>query len=119
MITTNNEIFQVHSGIYLGDGKRYAIKKSHHLYSGEKNRASMLHEVKIQELLPPHENIVKFFKAWEESDRLYIQLELCGSFSLFDIRTCDACVNSKSLWIWLTDMTKVCLLNLNIFLCLF
>uniref|UniRef100_A0A914PVB8 non-specific serine/threonine protein kinase n=1 Tax=Panagrolaimus davidi TaxID=227884 RepID=A0A914PVB8_9BILA len=96
----------VHAATYLGTGKQYAIKKAHNLYCGDKNRKSALHEVKIQELLPHHPNIVSFFKAWEECDRLYIQLELCGKYSLSDIKACPSCVNSDSLWIWFEDMTK-------------
>ena len=42
-----------------------------------KLRIRKLEEVAKHEELPPHPNFVKFYRAWEEKQRLYIQTELC------------------------------------------
>ena len=38
-----------------------------------------LKEVRFQEALATHRNILKIIRAWEERERLYIQTELCES----------------------------------------
>ena len=59
------------------DGKMYAVKCALDLYRNKSDRRSRHHEVQKHEMLPQHPNLVRFIKAWEERDRLYIQTELC------------------------------------------
>ncbi|ESO12356.1 hypothetical protein HELRODRAFT_62778 [Helobdella robusta] len=59
------------------DGMYYAIKKSKERFKGSVDRKVKLEEVNKHEKLPVHRNCVKFIKAWEEKDHLYIQTELC------------------------------------------
>lgn len=40
-------------------------------------RERKLQEVQKHEQLPYHSNCVRFYQAWEERQRLYIQTELC------------------------------------------
>ena len=40
-------------------------------------RKRKLEEVSKHETLPVHPNCVRFYKAWEEKQHLYIQTELC------------------------------------------
>ena len=47
-------------------------------------------------MLPPHENLVKFYRAWEENQILYMQLELCGERSVK--RLCCCCLSSNTGW---------------------
>jgi len=60
------------------DGKCYAIKYTLEPFHTLSNRRQKLEEVKKHELLPSHPNLVKFYCAWEEKGRLYIQTELCA-----------------------------------------
>jgi hypothetical protein len=41
------------------------------------DRLRKLEEVAKHESLPEHSNCVRFLKAWEEKQHLYIQTELC------------------------------------------
>ena len=68
------EVFRVLS---CDDGKMYAVKKSHQQFKGKTDRRWKLVEVEKHEQLPHHPNCIKFYKAWEERQKLYIQMELC------------------------------------------
>jgi len=93
----------VYAATFRGDGKRYAVKKAHYAYLGLKNRTRLLHEVDVHERFANSPGILRFYGAWEEEDRLYIQLELC-KFSLSDIKQCPACVNCKTLTVFARDL---------------
>ena len=83
------QCFQVHGKVGSGsfgevyevcshdDGKMYAVKKSLQPFKGIKDRRLKLEEVKKHEQLPHHPNCVRFYKAWEERQKLFIQTELC------------------------------------------
>ena len=62
------EVFKVHC---LEDKKLYAVKKAKEKYKGHGDRNSKLEEVRKHEFLPPHTNIVRFYKSWEQKGRLY------------------------------------------------
>lgn len=68
------EVFKVRS---REDGKLYAVKKSRQRFRGKLDRRQKLTEVEKHERLPPHPNCVRFHRAWEERQCLYIQTELC------------------------------------------
>lgn len=59
------------------DDRMYAVKESRECFRGKSDRKLKLAEVEKHERLPHHPNCVKFHKAWEERQRLYIQIELC------------------------------------------
>ncbi len=67
-------MFQV---VSCDDGKKYAVKKSHQHFRGKSDRERKLAEVEKHEQLEHHPNCIKFYKAWEERQKLYIQMELC------------------------------------------
>ncbi|KAG8171467.1 hypothetical protein JTE90_000035 [Oedothorax gibbosus] len=60
------------------DGKLYAVKRAKEKFAGIADRQRKLQEVQKHEQLPSHPNCVKFYKAWEERQHLYIQTELCS-----------------------------------------
>lgn len=68
------EVFKVRS---KDDGLLYAVKMSKQLFRSEYYRQERLEEVKRYEQFSDHENCVRFYKAWEQDDRLYMQMELC------------------------------------------
>lgn len=68
------EVFKVRS---KEDGRLYAIKKSKKLYRSQVSRQESIQEVKRYEQFSDHENCITLHKAWEQNDRLYMQLELC------------------------------------------
>lgn len=68
------EVFKVRS---KEDGRMYAIKMSKELYRSEHYRQERLEEVRRYEQFSGHANFVQFYRAWEQNDRLYMQMELC------------------------------------------
>lgn len=68
---------QVYRVISKEDNKYYAIKKSREKFKGISDRVRKLEEVAKHQELPNHPNCVRFYRAWEEKQRLYIQTELC------------------------------------------
>ncbi|XP_053695100.1 membrane-associated tyrosine- and threonine-specific cdc2-inhibitory kinase [Sabethes cyaneus] len=68
------EVFKVKS---KQDGCFYAIKKSKEFFRGENYRQERLEEVRRYEQFSEHENCVRLCQAWEQDDRLYMQMELC------------------------------------------
>ncbi|XP_067613632.1 membrane-associated tyrosine- and threonine-specific cdc2-inhibitory kinase-like [Eurosta solidaginis] len=68
------KVFKVRSN---EDGLMYAIKMSKELYRSEYYRQERLEEVRRYEQFSGHANFVQFYRAWEQNDRLYMQMELC------------------------------------------
>lgn len=68
------EVFKVKSKV---DGCLYAVKKSKEYFRGEHYRQERLEEVRRYEQFSEHENCIKMIQAWEQDDRLYMQMELC------------------------------------------
>ncbi|CAF0779784.1 unnamed protein product [Brachionus calyciflorus] len=87
------------------DGKYYAVKKSREKFKGSSDRVRKLEEVAKHEELPPHPNFVKFYRAWEERQRLYIQTELCQmSLSAFAEKQHD--IPEETIWQFLVDLLQ-------------
>ncbi|KJH50749.1 kinase domain protein [Dictyocaulus viviparus] len=86
-------------------GDRYAVKRALHTFESAGNRQLKLREATNHEAIPPHENIVRFEKAWEERGRLYIQTELCGA-NLAEYREKLGVLPDPELWKILHDMVK-------------
>lgn len=57
------------------DSHLYAVKVS--LAPMRQHSVSKYREAQSHMSIPPHKNLVKFYRAWEEIDHLYIQTELC------------------------------------------
>lgn len=90
----------------LEKGGLYAVKCSQQPYRNKRNRQERLHEVWMHERIPRHENLVEFISAWEESDLLYIQLELCEKSLLRHLYD-YAPLPEWRVWDILLDLTKV------------
>ena len=61
----------------LIDGQYYAIKRTTIPFTSTSDRMRKLQEVRNHQLLPPHQNCVRYYDSWEEDGFLYIQTELC------------------------------------------
>ena len=66
------------------DGIDYAIKKTTRLIYNEKYEEKILKEVYALASLVDNPHIVRYFSAWVENKRLFIQTELCEGGSLSD-----------------------------------
>jgi membrane-associated tyrosine/threonine-specific cdc2-inhibitory kinase len=87
------------------DGKYYAVKKSREKFKGHSDRVRKLEEVAKHEELPEHRNFVKFYRAWEERQRLYIQIELC-QMSLSTYAEKHHNIPEEVIWQFLIDLLQ-------------
>lgn len=94
------EVFKVRS---KEDGKLYAVKRSQERFRGESDRRRKLDEVAKYEMLPTHPNLVAFYRAWEEQQRLYIQIELCA-MSLTQYSEQNHDIREMTIWGYLIDL---------------
>lgn len=85
------------------DGLLYAVKKSKVFFRSEHYRQERLEEVKRYEQFSNNENCVKLYHAWEQDDRLYMQLELCQG-SLSDYLRENKVVVEQRVWSILLDL---------------
>ncbi|KAK6191711.1 hypothetical protein SNE40_003325 [Patella caerulea] len=94
------EVFKVKN---KEDGSLYAVKRTQVRFRGESDRRRKLEEVAKHEKLPPHQNCVHFYKAWEERQHLYIQIELCKN-SLSQVADGYHDLSELTLWNYLVDL---------------
>ncbi|XP_063702681.1 membrane-associated tyrosine- and threonine-specific cdc2-inhibitory kinase [Culicoides brevitarsis] len=98
------EVFKVRS---KDDGKYYAVKRSKQFLRSENYRAERLEEVRRYEQFSNHEHCIVLHKAWEEDDRLYMQMELChGSLEDYarDYAKENARIPEDEVWSFLLDL---------------
>ncbi|XP_059611755.1 membrane-associated tyrosine- and threonine-specific cdc2-inhibitory kinase [Phlebotomus argentipes] len=94
------EVFKVRS---REDGLLYAVKKSKQYFRSESYREERLKEVRRHEEFSSHEHCVTLHKAWEERDRLYIQMELCqSSLETYVMKQCQ--IPESLTWSFLLDL---------------
>lgn len=74
----------VHKCIHKLDGWIYAVKKLKNRIRTNSEKNSQLKEVYALAALGGHNHIVRYYTAWVEDDRLYIQMEYCEGGSLSD-----------------------------------
>lgn len=87
------------------DGQYYAVKVSRERFKGKTDREEKLNEVCKHEQLPNHDHLVKFYRAWEENHRLYIQTELCD-MSLSALAEMNHEISEYIVWRYLVDLLK-------------
>jgi len=85
------------------DGMLYAIKKSRQRFRNDHDRSIQLEEVNKNEQIAIHRNCVRFYKAWEECDYLYIQSELC-EMSLKDYTESVQVISEKEIWYMINNL---------------
>jgi membrane-associated tyrosine- and threonine-specific cdc2-inhibitory kinase len=79
---------EVFKALSKDDGQFYAIKKSKRFLRANGYRTERLEEVKRIEQFSEHEHCVTLYKAWEQNDCLYMQMELCkGSLEYYAMAT--------------------------------
>jgi len=86
------------------DNKLYAVKIAKQMYKGQSDRNQKLEEVRKHQFLPPHSNLVRFYKSWEERARLYQQFELCKT-SLQDLGA-DGRLSEDEIWSYMVDLLQ-------------
>lgn len=87
------------------DAKHYAVKVSREKFKGKLDRDEKLNEVFKHEQLPPHDHLVKLYRAWEERQRLFIQTELCAT-SLSALAEQNHNIDEETIWSFFIDLLK-------------
>ncbi|KAH8351439.1 membrane-associated tyrosine- and threonine-specific cdc2-inhibitory kinase [Drosophila kikkawai] len=96
------EVFQVRD---RSDGRLYAVKISKQLFRGEQYRAERLEEVRRYEEFSGHENCIRFIRAWEQYDRLFMQMELCRESLEQYLLRCQR-IPEERIWHILLDLLR-------------
>ena len=73
---------EVYKAQSVQTGKWYAIKRSRKAFNGRWERERYLQEIHTVCSLGEHANIVKYYRAWQENQHFYLQLELCEGGNL-------------------------------------
>ncbi|XP_065361607.1 membrane-associated tyrosine- and threonine-specific cdc2-inhibitory kinase [Calliphora vicina] len=94
------EVFKVRS---KEDGLLYAIKMSKQIFRSELYRQERLEEVRRYEQFSGHANCLRFYRAWEQDDRLFMQMELCRE-SLDCYLARKRAVPEEKIWSILLDL---------------
>lgn len=97
------EVFKVRS---KEDGKFYAVKKLRFHYKSESYRKEKMQEVRRYEEFSNNENCVTLYRAWEQDDVLFMQIELCRG-SVEDYVEKVNAVSEEFIWSFLLDMLLV------------
>lgn len=63
---------------------RKAVKVSNKAFRSRGERAKYVHEVELANELGTHTNIVEYYTAWQEDQKFYMLMELCGNGTLRD-----------------------------------
>ena len=61
---------------------RFAVKMSKRELKSRKERAEQLKEIETANKMPPHPNVVEYYRAWQEAQVFYVQMELCAGGTL-------------------------------------
>ena len=77
--TPTSEVWLVRHRTY---DRLYAIKKSQRPFACKAERDQHMHEVEAVARLAPHPHIVGHFRAWQQDQLFYIQMEYCERGSL-------------------------------------
>lgn len=94
------EVFKV---ISKDDGLYYAIKKSKQIFKSTTYRLERFEEVRRHEQFSEHEHCVTLYKAWEQDDHLYMQMELCQG-NLENLVYEQKHIPEEKVWNYLLDL---------------
>ena len=79
------------------DGCLYAVKRSSDEFKGEYTKSKALNEVYALSSLPSNKFLLRYFSAWEEEKRLFIQTEYCHNGSLAKMFKAGVVFSEKTL----------------------
>ena len=97
------------------DDKVYAVKKSKRQFRSKRDRARLLQEIRIYEKFAMRhnmetcENIIQYYRAWQEDGYVFIQTELCECGTVKDFTEAlevDMLLPETTLWYIINEVAK-------------
>ena len=76
-----SEVYKVKSKKY---GTFSAVKRSRSAVNSYCERSRQLNEINSVKSLPTHENVVQYYRCWQQEGYVYTEMDLCGRGSLRD-----------------------------------
>eukprot|EP00164_Ancoracysta_twista_P001393 GFYU01001815.1.p1 GENE.GFYU01001815.1~~GFYU01001815.1.p1 ORF type:complete len:398 (+),score=106.74 GFYU01001815.1:102-1295(+) len=99
-----SEVWRIQS---YTDGKYYAGKKSKNAFKGRGDRRRYLHEVESVASLPEHQNIVKYYRAWQQEAHFYVQMELCEGGNLkANLKAHQSPLTEQKIWTFMYEVAN-------------
>ena len=96
--------------------EKFAVKCSKRAFKSRSERAEFLREVELANNMPPHPNVVEYYRAWQEAQIFCVQMELCTGGTLRRIMERDGALLRERVaeqrvwevkWLW-SRLTTVC-----------
>jgi serine/threonine protein kinase len=97
---------EVYKAKCRASGEMFAIKKTRKQFRSEHDRDRALAEVRTVIEIGEHENIVRYFGAWQSDGHLYVQMEYCSRGNLLDYAMRLEELTSDELWTVVTDVAS-------------
>ena len=82
---------------------QYAVKEIDNEFRSERERERLLREIYALSTQGDNIHVVRYFNAWEENDKIYIQTELCTG-SLDGVRKRQGALSEESLRVILVQV---------------
>lgn len=93
--TRTSEVFKVRN---RHSGEIFAVKRSRRRFRSKLQRERCLREIRAVAALPPHQNIVGQYRAWQEGGHFYLQMDFCSGGSLQRLIQESGCLSNEQLW---------------------
>lgn len=91
-------------------GELYAVKRLTRKFASKGHRDRCLHEMGAVSCLPPHPNIVAYYRGWQQAAHFYIQMALCEGGSLAELLhqadNTGERLKEERIWQVLSDLTQ-------------
>jgi serine/threonine protein kinase len=88
----------------------YAVKRTKFPFSGVRDRARQLQEVRILWHVGKHPHCIQLIDAWEQQGHLYLQTELCSRGTLkdyLDVHCNNEQIEEAQIWSFFADIAMV------------
>mmetsp|Transcript_44862 Transcript_44862/g.93508 ORF Transcript_44862/g.93508 Transcript_44862/m.93508 type:complete len:517 (+) Transcript_44862:40-1590(+) len=73
---------EVYAVRHKSNGEAFAIKRSKRALHSKSQRAEYLREVTLANNMPEHPHVAQYYRAWQDSNYFYVQMELCEGGTL-------------------------------------
>jgi len=98
---------EVHLARHYLSGALFAVKVSLHEFHSKADRARYMHEMESVSSLPQHDNIVRYYRGWQQYGKFFIQMEYLDGGSLYDaVKNSGGRLQEGQVWRILKDISS-------------